>query len=152
MRIVIATAFLFSFLVVPQSVEAQANAKLADEDGEACHVCGSARDGGLLDKQYCKDLSSEIEETYVMKDEYCTTMQYAWSKTCCEVEISFEDNLPDPGTYAICDVCPGGEYPLINYQMVNFLYTGLGSCVQYWEAGKRGQLQDSTCDAYQFFM
>lgn len=54
-----------------------------------------------------------------------------------------------PSTNNLCDICVDGRVPRLN-NVMNFLYMGPGSCMQYWIAGRRGQIPAHMCDVVKF--
>jgi hypothetical protein len=55
------------------------------------------------------------------------------------------------GSHPICDICIGGGFPGNPAMVINMLYLNAGDCVQYYEAGRQGNLPKYLCQALQFF-
>ena len=124
-------------------VQAQAN---------ACHICGDAGDGGLLtNKAYCVALSLDAEDALLRSSDACYAQQLTWSEMCCKEKVAYSPSFEETNTQPKCNICPPGEYPHYPYQRINMLYTGLGTCLQYWEAGQRGQLKENPCEPIKYF-
>lgn len=53
-------------------------------------------------------------------------------------------------TYSKCEICRNARVPRKN-NIMNFLYIGQGTCMQYWLAGQRARLPTHMCNVVQFY-
>lgn len=93
-------------------------------------------------------------------DPVCVKQYKENHKRCCHIEGDSDipqDPPPPPPQFSIdgpfkkCDLCLNGSYPTATGMVINMLYIGVGSCVQYYQLGQRGWIQNHLCAPLQFF-
>lgn len=93
-------------------------------------------------------------------DVICTQWIESSRTRCCTLEgvpPIHQDPPPPPpqfsvdGPYRQCQLCQGGGVPTATGMVINMLYIGVGSCIQYYEWGQRGWILNHLCSALQHF-
>jgi hypothetical protein len=62
-------------------------------------------------------------------------------------DVKPQFNVP---SFSKCEVCRNMRVPRKN-NIMNFLYIGQGTCMQYWLAGQRARLQTHMCSVIQYY-
>lgn len=129
------------------------------------------------DGQTCSGKQQEIFQLQAGSD-LCTEFQETWAPACCVAQAvcpadtplapldhrnivlpAYEEILsvsqygPEGcnGRCPRCPLCNGGSPPNNPSMVINMLYLGEGSCKQFDEWGKSGNIVGHRCDALQYF-
>ncbi|CAB9498483.1 expressed unknown protein [Seminavis robusta] len=143
-------------------------------DAAICHICG---DSGNDLMQYpnivlanvgktCNDISIDVAVANPDPNaQSCIAAQNMWRGRCCNpnqrpagvdranagLPPQNIPAVPHSGPHPICNVCRDGDFPYDTSMVLNFLYMGVGTCVQYFILGKRGAIEPHMCAPVQFF-
>lgn len=131
-----------------------------------CNLCDNGVTGikwpyAYVDSRgkHCAVLAVEMA-TLIDFGSECRRLQSAHRERCCgarePVPIA-QEPPPSPvsrlqkGPFPKCPICITGDYPFNTAMVINMLYIGVGSCLQYWEYGESGWIEPRLCQALQFF-
>lgn len=132
-----------------------------------CHICGIR---GNEDLSPYKVLSGEatncatiaIKVAMSITNERDCSAQQTKYKQCCTKDheapspggVLPPQSIPSvryTGPYQRCNICRDKDFPSETSMVVNFLYIGPGTCVQYWKIGQAGKIPDHLCSVVQYF-
>lgn len=136
-----------------------ASAQTAGDKVSDCHVCGEGGDDAMKENapEDCPVPSNialfGVEgEIIDMDSDRCKTLTRNWAARCCTGGWASRPlNVPAMGTYPSCDLCFDKSFPSIRGEWINLLYMGLGTCEEYWIAGRLGQIREDLCDPVEYF-
>lgn len=131
-----------------------------------CHICGLNGNEDLSpykvlpgETNNCARIAVNVAMS-TRDEEMCKASQVKW-KDCCTKETT---PTPSPvlppqiipsvrytGPYQRCNICRDKDFPSETSMVVNFLYIGPGTCIQYWKIGQAGKIPNHLCSVVQHF-
>lgn len=140
-------------------------------NGTPCHICGTKGNGAIKFPHVvlqnvgktCTQIALSTALNVEDKTPECTQRQKEWNSRCCDPNKCPAGTTPSglkpqqvpkvdyKGPYEPCDVCRDGDYPYKTSMVINLLYTGVGSCAQYYIYGKEGKIMTHLCSALQYY-
>lgn len=130
---------------------------------EICLLCTEGVQG-LRRPHYVLDNGSTCGQAMVdsavwdATDKQCTLVRTKYEATCCGVEDPPPSvyRPPDPvvrarGPFPSCDICNGKGVVKNRLMVINILYVGVGTCVDYQEYANLGHVPRHMCAPLQHY-
>lgn len=131
-----------------------------------CHICGRAGNTALQypfgyvssAKMNCAALAVKIYQQNLTVAQ-CKRIQKKYRKCCDGTPLDPKPPskppssalVPYEGPHPKCNLCRDGSYPKDAYHVINLLYVGQSTCLEYYKAGLRGKIPKYLCSALVYF-